>query len=81
MTTEILVIIEDAPEGGFIARAATASIFSEADSLPQLREKVREAVACHFDETQRPRLIRLHYVRDEVMPLETAGPGCGRPTD
>ena len=67
MTTEILFIIEDAPEGGFIARAASASIFTEADSLAQLRESVREAVACHFDEGERPRLIRLHYVRDEVI--------------
>jgi hypothetical protein len=67
MTTEIPFIIEDAPEGGYIARAVTASIFTEADSLAQLRESVREAVACHFDEGERPRLIRLHYVRDEVI--------------
>ncbi|MCK9489294.1 MAG: hypothetical protein M0Q42_07855 [Xanthomonadales bacterium] len=67
MSTEILFIIEDAPEGGFIARAATASIFTEADSLPRLRENVREAVACHFDGAERPRLIRLHYARDEVI--------------
>ena len=67
MTTEILFIVEEAAEGGFIARAATASIFTEADSLPQLRENVREALACHFQDSERPRLIRLHYVRDEVI--------------
>ncbi len=67
MTTEILFIVEEAAEGGFIARAATASIFTEADSLPQLRENVREAVACHFQDSERPSLIRLHYVRDEVI--------------
>lgn len=67
MSTEILFIIEDAPEGGFIARAATASIFTEADTLAQLRDNLREAVACHFDEGERPSLIRLHYVRDEVI--------------
>lgn len=59
MPTEILFIIEDAPEGCFIARAATASIFTEADTLAQLRDNLREAVACHFDEVQQPGLIRL----------------------
>ncbi len=67
MTTEILFIVEDAPEGGFTARAATASIFTEADDLSQLRENVREAVACHFEAPARPRLIRLHFVHDEVI--------------
>jgi hypothetical protein len=43
-------------------------VFTEADSLDQLRVKVREAVDCHFDENQRPKLIRLHFVREEVIP-------------
>ena len=64
---EILFIVEDAPEGGYIARVASASIFTEADSLPPLRDHLREAVACSFEEAGRPRLIRLHYVRDEVI--------------
>ncbi len=66
--SEIVFLVEDAPEGGFTARALGASIFSEADTLEELRIAVRDAVSCHFDDTARPRLIRLHFVRDEVIP-------------
>lgn len=65
--TEILFIVEEAAEGGYIARAVGASIFTEADDLNQLREMVRDAVRCHFDETDRPNIIRLHLTHDEVI--------------
>jgi len=41
------------PEGGYTARALGASIFTEADTLDELREQVRDAVYCHFDEGER----------------------------
>jgi hypothetical protein len=65
--TEIVFLIEDAPEGGFTARALGQSIFTEAETMDALRQNIREAVACHFDEGSGPRVIRLHYVRDEVL--------------
>ncbi len=65
--TEIIFLVEDAPEGGLTARALGASIFTEADTLNQLRERVRDAVRCHFDADSRPKIIRLHYVRQEVI--------------
>ncbi len=67
--TEILFTVEDAPEGGLIARAVGHSIFTEANTLNELRQNVREAVECHFDEGKIPKLIRLHIVRDEVLPV------------
>ena len=66
--SEIVFVVEEAPEGGFTAKAVGASIFTEADDLAQLHELAREAVRCHFDEGKAPKLIRLHYVRDEVIP-------------
>jgi hypothetical protein len=51
---------EEAPEGGFTARAVGESIFTEADDLEQLHERAREAVRCQFDEGKAPKLIRLH---------------------
>jgi len=66
-TSEIVFVVEHAPEGGFTARAVGESIFTEADDLAQLHERAREAVRCHFDEGKAPKLIRLHYVRDEVI--------------
>jgi hypothetical protein len=65
--TEILFTVEDAPEGGLTARAVGHSIFTEADTLDELRVNVREAVECHFESGQTPKLIRLHIVRDEVL--------------
>ncbi len=65
--TEIVFVVDAAAEGGYIARSVTASIVTEADDLAQLREAVRDAVRCHFDEADRPQVIRLHLVRDEVI--------------
>lgn len=65
--SEIHFVVEEAPEGGFIARAMGADIFTEADDLPSLHAQVRDAVHGHFDEGQTPSLIRLHITREEVL--------------
>lgn len=64
---ELIFIVEEAPEGGYTARALGEAIFTEAESLEKLHEMVREAVLCHFDEGEAPKLIRLHHVRDELL--------------
>jgi hypothetical protein len=65
---EIIFEIHDAEEGGFTAQALGHSILTEGETWEELREMVRDAVARHFeDASQRPRIIRLHYVRDEVL--------------
>jgi hypothetical protein len=64
---EIIFVVTEAPEGGYTARALGQSIFTEADGLAELRERVRDAVRCHFDEGLAPRLIRLHFVHDDVI--------------
>ena len=64
---EIVFEVGDAPEGGFTARALGASIVTEADTLPALREALRDAVRCHYDEGLAPAMIRLRYVREEVF--------------
>ena len=65
--TDIHFIVEESPEGGYVARAVGQDIFTEADSLPELHTLVRDAVRCHFDEGQAPCLIRLHITREEVL--------------
>ena len=64
---EIFFLVEDAPEGGFTAKALGESIFTEADSLEELHVIVRDAVKCHFDEDKAPKMIRLHFVHEEVL--------------
>ena len=65
--SEIIFVVEEAPEGGYTARAVGESIFTEADDMAQLHARIREAVRCHFEEGQAPKLVRLHFVRDELI--------------
>lgn len=65
--TEIHFIVEEAPEGGFVARAVGPDIFTEADDLQRLHDQVRDAVRCHFEPDAAPRVIRLHITREEVL--------------
>jgi hypothetical protein len=67
VASEILFLVEEDPEGGYSARAIGASIFTQADSLPELRRFVQDAVNCHYEQDACPRLIRLHIVRDEAI--------------
>ena len=65
--SEIHFIVEEAPEGGYLARAVGVDIVTETDDLPSLHTQVRDAVHCHFDDGQVPSLIRLHITREEVL--------------
>ncbi|HAA89001.1 MAG: 2-oxoisovalerate dehydrogenase, E1 component beta subunit [Thermoanaerobacterales bacterium 50_218] len=67
MEKEIIFLVEEAPEGGYTARALGHSIFTEGESLDEIREAVRDAVRCHFGEKELPRVIRLHIAKDEVI--------------
>lgn len=64
---EIIFVVEESLEGGLEAKALGHSIYSEADTLGELKEAVRDAVRCHFEEEDLPRMIRLHMVRDEIL--------------
>jgi hypothetical protein len=65
--SEIIFVVEQAPEGGFTAHALGESIHPQADTEAELHARVRDAVHCHFDEGQAPKMIRLHFVRDQVI--------------
>lgn len=64
---EIIFMVHEPPEGGYAAEALGQAIFTVADSLEELNEMVRDAVICHFEEIDRPKIIRLHFVREEVI--------------
>ena len=67
--SEIIFLVEEAPEGGFVARALGESIFTEGDDLAMLEANVRDAVRCHFDGEDAPRFVRLHFTREQVIPV------------
>jgi len=64
---EIIFLVENAVEGGYTARALGESIFTEGDDLEELRSNIRDAVDCHFEEGSKPKLIRMHFVSEEVI--------------
>ena len=66
---EIIFLVTEPPEGGYADEALGHSIFTVADDLEELNEMVRDAVLCHFEEEERPKIIRLHFVREEVIPV------------
>jgi hypothetical protein len=66
--TEIIFAVEESPEGGYEARALGYSIFTQADTLDELKTMLRDAVRCHFELSSAPKLIRIHFVKDEVIP-------------
>ncbi len=67
--TEIIFLVTEAPEGGYTARALGESIFTEADEMESLRQMIRDAVNCHFEAGKAPKIIRLHFVKEEVIRL------------
>lgn len=64
---EIIFLVEDAVEGGYTARALGESIFTEGEDIDDLRKNIRDAVDCHFDAATKPKMIRLHFVSEEVI--------------
>jgi predicted RNase H-like HicB family nuclease len=70
---ELIFEVRDAEEGGYYARALGHAIFTQSDTWDELRAKVLEATALHFEDgPAHPRLIQLHYVKDELIPVEAA---------
>jgi hypothetical protein len=67
VSSEIIFSVVESAEGGYEAHALGHSIHTQADSMDDLKSMVRDAVRCHFEEKDRPAVIRLHLVRDEVI--------------
>lgn len=65
--TELIFEVRESPEGGFEAKALSSAIFTDADSVEELRRNVVDAVRCHFDPGTEPKAIRLIFIREEVI--------------
>jgi len=64
---ELIFLVEEAPESGYTARSLGVSIFTEADTLEELQNQIRDAVRCHFDDGKAPKVICLRHVREEII--------------
>ena len=73
ISMELIFEVRDAEEGGYYARALGHGIFTEAETWEELRANVLEATSLHFEDGPvHPRLVQLHYVKDELIPVEAA---------
>jgi len=63
---EIIFLVEESEEGGYLAKGLSDSIYTEADSIEELKQAVKDAIQCHFDD-ENPKLVRFHLVREEVF--------------
>ena len=66
--SEIIFSVQESPEGGYEALALGHPIFTQAESMDELKAMLRDAVSCHFGKDSKPSVIRLHLVKDEVIP-------------
>lgn len=64
--------VRDTEEGGFWARALGESIFTQAETWDELKTNLLEAINVHFDAPDLPRILQLHYVRDELLMVGAA---------
>ena len=67
--SEIIFIVENSDEGGYTAKALGHSIHTEGETLDELKENIKDAIKCHFDSKEIPRIVHLHIVRDEVIAI------------
>ena len=68
-STEIIFEVTEASEGSYDARALGYSIFTQGENWADLKAQVKDATLCHFEEADMPEVIRLHFVKDEVVAL------------
>ncbi len=66
---EIIFVVEEALEGGWTAKALGQAIFTEADDLESLKDMIRDAVRCHFEDDEMPCVLRLHYINEELLAI------------
>jgi predicted RNase H-like HicB family nuclease len=67
MVNEILFLVEESIEGGYSAKAIGESIFTQAETIEELKIQIKDAISVHFDEKDIPKIIRLHIVKEEVL--------------
>ncbi|RRB01029.1 type II toxin-antitoxin system HicB family antitoxin [Larkinella rosea] len=68
---ELIFVVEEDPEGGYTAKALGENIFTQGETVDELKQMIRDAIDCHFDDaSQWPQIVRLHFVKDEVFALQ-----------
>ncbi|MGB9500347.1 MAG: type II toxin-antitoxin system HicB family antitoxin [Dissulfuribacterales bacterium] len=67
MPKEIIFLVEESTDGGYEARALGYSIFTDGETLDEVKKNIQDAVRCHFEKIDKPLLLRIHFVKDEFI--------------
>jgi hypothetical protein len=63
----VTFVVKKDPERGYNACAIGHSIFTQADTVKEMKAMIREAVKCHFDPGERPSRIRVRFPRKTIL--------------
>ena len=66
---EIIFVVEESPDGGYFAKALNNSVFTDAETISELKDNIKDAIQCHFEPDEIPEIIKLHYVRNEILAI------------
>jgi len=69
MNNEIFFYIEESFDGGYEAKALGYPIFTDGETIEELKTNIKDAIHCHFEDGEAPQIIKLHFVREEAMAL------------
>jgi len=65
--SELVFEISEEAESGYSAECLTENIFTQGETWEDLRVNVKEATEAYFYDGQKPKYLRLHLVRDELL--------------
>lgn len=66
---EIIFVVSESEEAGYEAKALDFPIFTQGETIEELKEMIKDAIKCHFEKNEVPEIINLHIVKDEVLTL------------
>ncbi len=66
---EIVFLVEESQDGGYVAHAANHSIVTQGGTLDELKTMISDAVRCHFEEPDRPALVHIHVTHEETFAI------------
>ncbi len=69
MHNELIFLVEEDTESGFVAKALGENIFTQAETIAELKIMIKDAILCHFETSKMPKIVRLHFVKEEVFAL------------
>lgn len=65
--SEIVFSLSQESDGGYVAECLSHDIFTEGDTWEDVRQNVLAAVNAYFFDQPKPRSVRLHMVKTEIL--------------